>query len=207
MSQNIIALVGDLVASRKIPQRETFDGELLNTLAACSQQNPDILSPYTLIGDEIQAVYCQADHIFVDAFRILATIYPQQMRFSFGIGTLIKPINPERATEMDGPAFYAARDGVNLLKESGYLLTIQAETLPSLPLMQSSLTYLSHHVQKWTHNRTIITAHLLQNVEIKEIAAELNISVQAVYKNIQAGALDTVLDMLTATTDQINRSM
>ena len=56
MTGQIIALVGDLVRSRDIPHRADFDALLLDTMQARSTINPDILSPYTLIGDEIQAV-------------------------------------------------------------------------------------------------------------------------------------------------------
>ena len=120
LSRKLIALVGDIVASREMSERIAFDERLLSTLGERSDLNPNVVSRYTLIGDDVQAVFSGASSLFSDAVSILSDIHPVRMRFSYGVGTLVKPINPEQAIEMDGPAFYRARDGVNQLKATDY---------------------------------------------------------------------------------------
>ncbi len=193
LTEKRIALVADIVGSRKIQERITFDGRLVKCLKDLSNRNPHILSPYTLIGDEIQAVFSGGNLLFRDAASILSTIHPVKMRFSYGVGTLIKPINPEQAVEMDGPAFYRARDGVNLLKETGYLFTVVGEDVPRVDLVREALNLVSHEMEEWNENRLRTLAMRQEGVAVKEIADELGISDKAVYKTIDAGALDVIM--------------
>jgi len=193
LTEKRIALVADIVGSRKIQERITFDGRLVKCLKDLSNRNPHILSPYTLIGDEIQAVFSGGNLLFRDAASILSTIHPVKMRFSYGVGTLIKPINPEQAVEMDGPAFYRARDGVNLLKETGYLFTVVGEDVPRVDLVREALNLVSHEMEEWNENRLRTLAMRQEGVAVKEIANELGISDKAVYKTIDAGALDVIM--------------
>ena len=193
LTEKRIALVADIVGSRKIQERITFDGRLVKCLKDLSNRNPHILSPYTLIGDEIQAVFSGGNLLFRDAASILSTIHPVKMRFSYGVGTLIKPINPEQAVEMDGPAFYRARDGVNSLKETGYLFTVVGEDVPRVDLVREALNLVSHEMEEWNENRLRTLAMRQEGVAVKEIADELGISDKAVYKTIDAGALDVIM--------------
>ena len=193
LTEKRVALVADIVGSRKIQERITFDGRLVKCLKDLSNRNPHILSPYTLIGDEIQAVFSGGNLLFRDAASILSTIHPVKMRFSYGVGTLIKPINPEQAVEMDGPAFYRARDGVNLLKETGYLFTVVGEDVPRVDLVREALNLVSHEMEEWNENRLRTLAMRQEGVAVKEIANELGISDKAVYKTIDAGALDVIM--------------
>ncbi len=195
MSKNRIALVGDVVASRAIKERVTFDDALLACLKELNGENLSILSPYTLIGDEIQAVYGRADSLFRDAVTILATIYPRKMRFSFGVGGLVTPINPKQAIEMDGPAFHLARDGVEALKQSGYLFTLSGEDIPNLHLMRQALFLVSQNMSKWNQVRLQTLAHLQREMPVKDIARKLHISDQAVYKTIDAGGLEVIAEL------------
>jgi len=188
-----IALVADIVASRRIDERIAFDDRLVRCLTDLSDHNPHILSPYTLIGDEVQAVFSGAASLFRDAVAILSTIHPVKMRFSYGVGTLIKPINPEQAIEMDGPAFYRARDGVNALKETGHLFTVVGDDVPQVGLAREALSLVSHEMKAWNANRLRTLALRQENVPVKKIADELGISDKAVYKTIDAGALEVIM--------------
>jgi len=192
LTEKRIALVADIVGSRSIRERMAFDQRLVRCLTSLSDRNPHILSRYTLIGDEVQAVYSGAASLFEDAVTILATIHPVKMRFSYGVGTLIKPINPEQAIEMDGPAFYRARDGVNALKETGYLFTVVGD-VPRVDLVREALNLVSHEMDEWNENRLRTLARRQDGVPVKEIAEELGISDQAVYKTIDAGALEVIM--------------
>lgn len=193
LTEKRIALVADIVGSRKIQERITFDERLVMCLTDLSHRNPHILSPYTLIGDEIQAVFSGGSHLFHDAVSILSAIHPVTMRFSYGVGTLIKPINPEQAIEMDGPAFYHARDGVNELKETGYLFTVVGDDVPQVDLVREVLNLVAHEMSEWNENRLGTLALRQDGVPVKTIADELGISDKAVYKTIDAGALEVIM--------------
>jgi hypothetical protein len=202
-----IALVGDVVASREIRDRVAFHDTLLTTLNELSQRNDDILSPYTLIGDEIQAVYSGADALFADAVSILSAIHPDRMRFSFGLGALVTPINPLQATEMDGPAFHNARDGVDELKEAGHLFNVLGEDIGRHSLVQHTLFLISHNMDSWNRNRLRTLAMLQQDLPVKEIAKELHISDKAVYKTMNVGALELIMSLFRDVQDILNTAI
>lgn len=187
-----IALVGDLVNSRKIPERIAFDEALLNKLRLLSKDNSEIASPYTLIGDEIQAVYTNSNFIFRDAVEILAEIHPRRMRFAFGVGELIKPINKQQAIEMDGPAFYLARDGINELKNNRKIFNLNGNDLEELKLLKEILFYISHNLLTWNLTRLNTLKLRQRGLEVKEIAEELGRAENTIYKTIETGMLDTV---------------
>lgn len=203
-NHHVIALVGDLVKSREIPNRVTFDKRLLEKMRHRSKKNHNILSPYTLIGDEIQAVYKRAEMIFEDCMNILEEIYPERMRFSFGVGELIKPINPTHAIEMDGPAFYCARDGINELKKSGYIFNICGRSIPSLEISKQSLFYISHTIGSWNKTRFQVLPLLFDGISVKEIAPKIGKSRRTVYKTIDAGALKIIIKIFKEIEVNIN---
>lgn len=208
MAEKVITMIGDLVSSRRIQNRADFDAVLVKRLEGLSRNNPYCLSPYTLtIGDEIQAVFSRADRVFYDAVSILAVLYPQKMRFSFSVGTLSKPINPERAIGMDGPAFYAARDGIEDLKKSGYLFYLSGVDIPNLKLMQHTLNLLSGVMHKWNDTRWQTLERLMEGWTVKEIAAEIAVSDKAVYKTIQAADLEEVVALFGEITKALNQSL
>lgn len=190
---NKIVLIGDIVASKKIAQRKALQERLASALAALNEHNPNLASRYTItLGDEFQAVFHTAESLFYETIQILSAAFPEKIRFSFGVGTILTEINYEQALGMDGPAFYQARDGVNELKESDCLYRICGLAYPHLELLNQSLCLFSHTCRNWNLNRFQILARLQQGSAVQEIAQELNISDKAVYKNIAMGNLETV---------------
>src|SRR5438552_5075102 len=91
----VIAVIGDIVASKKLAQRNVFQRRLGKALDQTSGTARHLASPYTItLGDEFQAVYRKADRLFADAFDIMAEIHPVRIRIAFGIGGLTTRINP-----------------------------------------------------------------------------------------------------------------
>jgi hypothetical protein len=207
MSDKKIALIGDVVASRRIKPRVDFDKRLVETLQVLNRHTPNLLSPYTLtIGDEIQALFAQAGTLFHDAVTILATIYPWRMRFCFAVGELVTPVNPAQAIGMDGPAFHLARAGIIDLKKQGVLFTVRGE-IPHHALLNNALALISHNLLKWNDTRLRVLAYLMEAQAVKQIADTLTVSEQAVYKNINAGALEQVVALFRQVEAALNLSL
>ena len=150
-----VAVIADLVASRKVRDRNLVQAKLQRAIEVSNKRSRShLLSPYTLtLGDEFQAVLKSADTIFQDAFRVLAALYPVQVRFSFGIGTIETRINRRQAIGMDGPAFYNARKGMDELKEGGGLFLVHGLGDHLESLVVQSLALLGHSCRKWNGSR------------------------------------------------------
>jgi len=184
-----LALIGDIVGSRQLANRGEVQRNLREVLERLNRRSLP-LSPYTItLGDEFQAVHGRAEAVFCDACRVWAALAPVRVRFAIGVGTLSTPINRQAALGMDGPAFYRARDGIERLKHSGYLLDVFLPDDARIPLLHNSLHIFSETCQRWRRSRFEVLARLYEGAPVSQIAAELGMSEQAVYKNIDYGDL------------------
>jgi len=190
----VIAVIGDLVGSRRVAQRSAFQRRLGATLKKTSAAARRLASPYTLtLGDEFQAVYRGGESLFADVVGIMAEIHPVRARLAFGVGELTTRINSEQALGMDGPAFHQARAALTTLKVEDRLLRIAGAEGAAWELANHVLNLLSNDLEGWSRNRLLILAGLLQGRAVREIEDGLKISRVAVYKNIRAAALDEVV--------------
>lgn len=194
----VVAIIGDIVESKKITDRSVFQEDLANHFKKLNKKSKnEIMSPYTItLGDEFQVIYKNLDKIFSDMWSILEHVYPQKIRFSIGLDTLSTRINPNKAIGMDGPAFHIAREGINNLKKySSSIVQLYDAKSETVNLINKSLALVFHSSKNWKKNSISIINNLTNDVEIKKIAADLNISVRAVYKNIQINYLNEIIDL------------
>lgn len=207
----MIVIIGDIVESRKLSSsgRKELQEKLERLLETISKESESLASPYTItLGDEFQAVYGDTSGIWKDIWRILAGLHPVSVRFAISIGTIVTPINPKQAIGMDGPAFYAARERIEKLKKTGSLFGVDAdgaEESSELALANSSLRLMSDGIKKWKKTRYMIVKKLNSGLPVKKIAAELDISETAVYKNREDGSIDVIMEMTGNITALMNR--
>jgi hypothetical protein len=205
---NYLVLIGDIVSSKLISQREQTQKILSSELKRLNTENSHIISPYTItLGDEFQVVFSRANSVFNEALEILSALHPVKVRFSFGIGHILTQLNREQAIGMDGPAFYNARNGMDELKTSDNLFTVEGLETPHIRLIQESLYLVSYTCKNWNQNRFCTFTSLYQKKEIQKIASELHISIAAVYKTISEGNLHNILRLLNEITSVINENL
>ena len=203
-----IALIGDIVASREIQNRADVQKKLSRLFLNLNKDNNTLDSPYTItIGDEFQALYKRADFIFTDIWKILESIYPESVRFSIGIGELTTKINKNQALGMDGPAFHFAREGLDELKGTSGLFNIKTASEKEILLIKNILPLISQNVIKWKLTRIKIFNLLIEGRTVKEISKKLHVTDKAVYKHIDAGSLNIIIDVLNQITLEINSSL
>jgi len=207
-----LVLIADIEASRDIKgkDREDLQKSLKDILKNLNEQGEGIVSPYTItLGDEFQAVFEKADHLFVQMLKIMAALHPVTVRFSLGIGSIDTPLNTEQAIGMDGPAFHRARKGIEILKENGFLFGIRSEDNENLMLqiLNNSLQLLSKQMRGWNKTRIKILYMLKEGCDYKVISDELDISRTAFYKNKEAGALEVIDELSDNMAAMINQEL
>lgn len=204
---NHLALIADIVGSRKLINRGAVQRRLKGVLDDLNANPDQLASPYTItLGDEFQAVFTGADRLFPDIFAIMAAVHPVELRFSIAVGPLETPINPDQAIGMDGPVFYRARDLLEQMKEQDRVLDVAGLT-DADGLLNAALGLFNHQVRKWRANRLDILQRLLQGWEVAAIADHLDITEQSVYKNIREGALESAIQLIHALTGRLNHSL
>ena len=203
-----IVVIGDIVESKdlKPAQRKKTQNQLEDVFHQLNRQSRQLLSPYTItLGDEFQAVYRSADQLFHDIWAFTAQIHPVKVRVAISVGEITTEINREQSLGMDGPAFHAARDRIEEMKSNDILLSLTTDDKSFDRLVNSSLRILGGNLRTWNKNRFTILKKRYENIEVKKIARELNLSEVAVYKNIHAGTLDAVVDLTECISQNVNK--
>ncbi len=204
-----IAVIADVVASRNITDRAHVQEQLVEVLSLLNGANPQLVSPYTVtLGDEFQAVLSGADELFYDAIAILGALHPHRVRFAYGVGDIITPLNTKQAIGMDGPAFHLARDGIEALKETGALFSV-CGSMDKVwaSLVNAALAFVSHRASDWPKSRYQVLAGLHKGRSVRDLADSLDLTTQAVYKTIDRGALGPLISMFDATAQALNRCL
>lgn len=208
-----LAVIGDIVDSKQLPKRERFQAQLEVLLRELSNRNASLASRYTItLGDEFQAVYRNADTLFPDLIAIMEAIHPARVRFAVGLGELTTALKPKQALGMDGPAFHRARESIVQLKQTSYLFRLQGDAAKSgepdrWALLNHALNLASHQIEGWNRNRLRILSGLMRGEAVAEMEKVLRISTVAVYKNINAAALDELDGLCKEIAGVLNREL
>jgi len=200
-----LIIIGDIVSSKKISERSSAQRKLKQAFRKLNSASSNIISPYTLtLGDEFQAVYKSSEKVFHDIIFILMKLHPVKIRFSLGVGEITTSINRKQALGMDGPGFYLARDGMEELKKMDYKINLKTKNSDDILLHKKSLFLLSHMMEGWRKSRLELLTYLYEGFDINKISKKIKISDKAVYKNIDAGALDLYLEITGIIEEKIN---
>lgn len=204
-----LALIGDICDSRSLEakDRAKLQKQLKSLLHSLNEEfAQSILSPFTLtLGDEFQALFADATTLWPALTTLQAELFPVRLRFGFGLGEIVTDINRESALEMDGPAFYRARDAISFLK--GREDIYRVEGLPDMDLIAPTLSLLSDAQNKWKKRRFQVFKAYLATEPVEAIAFDLGISKVAVYKNINDGMLESIEQILKAISQRMNHAM
>ena len=122
------AIIGDIKRSKKIENRCEIQEKLKKILDNVNSiYNNDISAKFLItLGDEFQGLLEITAPILEIIKYIQREIYPIKLRFGVGMGNVSTLINHEAAIGADGPAFYAAREMIEFLREQKKKLKKQA---------------------------------------------------------------------------------
>lgn len=122
------AIIGDIKRFKKIENRCEIQEKLKKILDNVNSiYNNDISAKFLItLGDEFQGLLEITAPILEIIKYIQREIYPIKLRFGVGIGNVSTLINHEAAIGADGPAFYAAREMIEFLREQEKKLKKQA---------------------------------------------------------------------------------
>ena len=116
---DIVAVLGDVVASRHQPDRERSRAALDDALSLANRRVPATQPLSPTIGDEFQGLYPDLVSALDATLLVrLSLIGEVGVRFGVGSGELF-PFDPEEAPfAQDGPAWWAAREAVDGVREA-----------------------------------------------------------------------------------------
>lgn len=202
---NYIALIGDIIDSKKIADRGQAQQKLLALMKELNQKYQQwLVSPFTVTtGDEFQALLKPNTQLFQMIDDLVLAFAPHQIRFGIGLGKMLTDINPKQSIGSDGPAYWRAREAINRIHAKNDYgsnhLAVSLENEESSQLINSILATCSFIKGKWTPSQLEILQCLLaqgiydEGFSNKKIAELLGVSPSALNKRIKASGLKIYL--------------
>jgi hypothetical protein len=109
----VVALIGDLVGSRRSESRSDVQQHLVAALAVANDTITSVQALAPTIGDEFQGVYTDLGSALRASLVVrLALPADVDCRCGIGVGTLEIVGTSEYGHTQDGPAWWAARDAI-----------------------------------------------------------------------------------------------
>ncbi|MEV4738216.1 MULTISPECIES: SatD family protein [unclassified Microbacterium] len=207
----VIAVVADIVGSRKLDDRTSAQRILDETIARVETDMPLAQHPLTpTVGDEQQGVYRALDDALVSLLMIQLRL-PDGIAFRFGIGigavSAVESVHGELA---DGPGWYAARAAIDTVhaKEGravpGARTWIvgapgQDEVMPStIAASNAYLLVRDELVGAMSERERRLTYGRLIGRSQRELAADEGISQPSVSKSLRSAGSAALLDGVAA---------
>jgi len=180
-SPSCVAVIGDIVQSRRIKDRSAAQDDLgelvrhLNTVLA-----PHLLAPFQISrGDEIQAILGCAV-VIPDLVWDTLTHFAHPIRFGFGLGQLNTELGPD-PRQTDGPAWWNARAAIQSsvqTKRLGGVLVGFGD--PDDLALTAFATLLQHMRGRFTQRQLAVVSLLRTGLDMVAVAQRLKITKQAI---------------------------
>jgi hypothetical protein len=198
-----VALIGDIVESRRTGDRQALHDTVTMVLASVNADHP-VLDPVVItLGDEFQGVYATLGDALTAAFHIRAGLRPHDVRFGLGRGD-IQALDQERGIH-DGPAYWAARDAIvaaDRLAGKATLRTTRTVYLspqdePALvAAVNAALTALDHILGSLSPVSWRILGGRLEGLTQKDIAAREGITPSAVSQRVRSDGIGVAMEAM-----------
>lgn len=201
------AIIGDIINSKKIEDRYTAQVQLNSALKNINHLfKEDIASDFIItLGDEFQGVLHNAMHVMEIIDRIKFQMDPIQLRFGIGIGDISTPINRRASLGSDGPAYWYAREAINLINGRKNRIIIQTGSqIGTINLINSSLSACDFIEDNWTSGqrdfvrRVILENGFTKSIKQTELAAKFGKTPQAINYRIKETGIQIYIQLKEA---------
>ncbi len=187
-----VAVIGDIVNSKKISNRKEFQLKFQNVLKHINEKYADDIASNFMItlGDEFQGLLKFGKNVMSIISEIEIAMMPIQIRFGIGIGKIDTEINHDIPLGADGPAYHNARYMIDKLKEKKYetdysniMISSEGNNNQIDILLNSMLSLCSTLKSKWTNRQIeIINCYVESDKNQYKTADKLGITQSSVNK-------------------------
>ena len=193
-----IAIIGDLINSKKIKDRKNFQSRLQKSFLKINEDFKEIIvSKFTLtIGDEFQALIKPNKKVMFLLDRLYTDI-DHEFRMGIGYGEISTEINPEISIGSDGEAVWNARKSINYVHNNNYSGKcniyfssndeINDNTINTLFLLTEILKNQWTKIQKETFLKMIENNIYSELFNQQEFANKIEISESSLSKRLNSG--------------------
>jgi len=149
------AIIGDIINSKKIQDRDLIQQKLTMILNKVNETYVQKISSKFMItlGDEFQGLMSSGECVVEIIDIIEREMYPIELRFGIGVGSVSTPIDYNLPIGADGPAYYNARKVIEHHKISK---TKKMEIRTNIGVKIDSYSYLSDLINSIFSLNTIV---------------------------------------------------
>lgn len=218
MGKELYVLLGDVISSRKIKDRECFQEKLMGIYEDINvKYSEDIYADFKIIKglDEIGCALNKLYHVYDIITTILDQIYPESMRFVLVRGYVDTGLEKRDITKMDGPAFHKAASMMASLKESKAFFSMSINNHKQLSddlvskvmddLVSKVVNFAISDRENWTKRQRQIIRDYEKTGNQKEVADKYGITQQAVSKNLKNANWKEIKELEDSLRDLLKR--
>lgn len=116
----MIAVIGDIIKSKSILDRQKTQQELHSVLLQINQRHQaSLASRFTItLGDEFQGLFKDSKGLLHILDEISFALRPIRLRFGIGVGTLTTELDPTTSIGADGPVYWKAREAIDYVHKN-----------------------------------------------------------------------------------------
>lgn len=206
MEKKLYVLLGDVISSRKIKNREDFQEKLINAYDKLNiKYTEDIYADFKIIKglDEIGAALNSISNIYEMITEIQNQIYPNSMRFVLVLDTIDTGLEEKDITKMDGPAFHKASSLMTSLKESKSFFCMSVEDKQIEKLIINVINVTLSYRERWNQKQRQVIKEYEITKNQKKVAKKYNISQQAVSNRLKTANWKAIKELEKSLTDLI----
>lgn len=183
MNMEAYVLLGDIISSKKIKDRVSFQEKLINTcnLINLAHKNEIIAKMKIIKGsDEIGCLLRNLAPLYHIIDKISRDLYPIKIRFVLVYGKIDVGFETSDISQMDGPAFHQASQQMDDLKKEKLIFTMSTSNKVLDALISNNINLIYLVKKRWSPAKM----EIIQSYEIwgdqRKVASKLGISQQTV---------------------------
>ncbi len=191
-----VALVGDIVKSRSIPQRRRFEARLAECLAMINARYAGmVVAPVRpVLGvDTISGVLKAGVPVLDLAVDMLLELRGERIRLAFGLGRIDVGLGTGDASRADGPAFHRAAAALEQLEARGGLIALTGYGARIDPILNAGAGLASLVLENWTERQMEVIQGYRMLGRQAAVAEKLGISQQAVSDSLKKSHYERLL--------------
>lgn len=196
-TSEVVALIGDLVASRTAASRAGAQEALIAALETAAQLVPSLQAPAPTIGDEFQSTHASLRDALVTALAVRLALPPEMdARVGIGVGAIEVVGRSEYGLTQDGPAWWNARDAIGQVERREGRQSGLRSWVHEGGTVNAYLMVRDHVVSGFDGRQRRLALGLLQGRTQRELAEAEGISPSAVSQSLRRSGAHAVLDGL-----------
>jgi len=188
MKQKLYVILGDVISSRRIAEREKFQKKLEETCRYINAiYSSDIYAGFKILKgiDEIGVVLSSMSKSYEVINVLLEKLHPNLMRFVLVFDYIDTALETKDIAKMDGPAFHKASDLMHTLKKSKLMFDMSVGDKVVDTTISGQINLILLLKRNWSVKQHQIVKEYERTKNQYEAAKNLGITQQAVSKTLK----------------------